>query len=677
MKKIFIFLLIILAFLAFFSFFIFHDKGNDLIKPYLADYLKSKSEQNISLEIQHLKIDLKHLEIKALLNELTQIEANGKISLITQSFNLDYTLKSNGFKNEQISFNNKIDINGTVIGTLNNMKIKGEGETLKSHINYAFNIKNDLINDIQVKINKADIASLLQLASQPAYARGKVDINIDIPTFEKADTKGKAKITLYKTFLNEKIFKQEFNIDLAKETSLTANLESKVSAEVFEFEGNIKSNLAWLKLSNTSYHVKNKKLTSNYKLLVPKLSKLIFLTQQKLRGQLQLMGELTMDKHKLLLNGISKDLEGTSSFNYNGKKLMVKMQQVDMAKFLYMMDQKPYATGKILAHIQLDDLKKLRGNYSFKTLNTQTINNTFKKDLNLDFTKNMNFSLESKGDIASNLIQMENALYTDIFQYHSSNMIYNLVSKKLTSAYNLEIPKLSKLNELTNQKLQGTLTINGNIDYANNVQITGLTQSLGGNINFKLIDQILSAKIAEVPVVKLMHTFSYPVIFKAPLTGDFYYDLNSRQGSLNSTLNKAQLLENELTMLIKQLRGIDLTKERYNESHFNAILNKNIIDLDFQAKSKQVLFLIPTGQINTINNSINANYSIKVDNKDMGGKIQGNITTPQITIDSSNYLKNKVNDIIKNNISEDTFKDLGLDKIQPDTIKNILGDLFK
>ncbi|CAA6826367.1 MAG: Unknown protein [uncultured Sulfurovum sp.] len=174
-----------------------------------------------------------------------------------------------------------------------------------------------------------------------------------------------------------------------------------------------------------------------------------------------------------------------------------------------------------------------------------------------------------------------------------------------------------------------------------------------------------------------MTVLSYPLVFKAPLIGEFYYDLKSRQGTLNSTLNKAQLLENQLTQLVKQIRGIDLTKERYNETHFNAILNKNLIDIDFQAKSKRALFAIPSGQINKLNNTINASYEIDIDNKDIGGKIQGNISKPNVTVDSSNYLEEKVADVIKENISEETLKDLGLDKIKPETIKNLLGDLFK
>ncbi|CAA6816141.1 MAG: Unknown protein [uncultured Sulfurovum sp.] len=674
MKKILLILLILLTSI---FFLIFNDKGNEYLKPYVATYLEKKLDNNMSVEVKHLKVDLSYVELTAVLNKLTEVEAKGDFSLLAKTFDMDYKVTSDGFKNEQISFDNKIAINGTVVGNLKDMKIQGEGETLKSHIDYALNIKNDSINNIKVKINKADIASLLQLASQPAYAKGKVDIDINIPTFEEENTKGDAKIVLHKTTLDEKVFKEVLQIDLAPKTILTADLNSKVTEDTFELNGNIKSNLAWLKLSKTIYNTKTKKLSTDYRLLVPELSKLMFLTKQKLMGQLQVNGIANLKKDHIYVEGKSRDLGGETSFDYNGKKLNANLDKIDIAKLLYMINQRPYATGTLLANVKIDDFKKLRGTYDLQTKEAKTINSTLKSELDLDFQKDTPFSLESKGDIASNFANIEHKLYSEIFQYRSSDMIYNLSTKKLTSTYILDIPKLSKLNGLAGKPLNGEVKINGEINYDKTLEVIGSSKSLGGNINFKLAEKILSSKIDNVPVERLMKVLSYPLVFKATLVGDFYYDVGSRQGSLTSTLNKAQLLENQLTVLVKQIRGIDLTKERYNETHFNATLNKNLIDIDFQAKSKKTLFAIPSGHINKSNNSIDANYKIDIENKDIGGKIKGNISKPKVTIESSNYLKEKVVDVIKNNISEDTLKQLGLDKIEPKAIKNLLGDLFK
>ncbi|CAA6820969.1 MAG: Unknown protein [uncultured Sulfurovum sp.] len=674
MKKILFVLLILIIPIAF---LIFNDKGNEYLKPYVGTYLETKLEQNMSVEVQHLKIDLNYVEIDALLNDLTKIKAQGEVSLFSQTLDMNYTLKSDGFK----TFDNQVDINGTLLGSFTNLQVKGEGETLKSYINYALNIKDDVINNIKVNINQADIASLLELTAQKAYADGKIDVNINIPTFKDMSKKGKAKIVLHETNLNEEVFKKEFKVDLPKKTVITANINSKVSAETFELEGDIKSNLASLKLSKTTYNLKSKELLTDYVLTAPKLSKLIFLTKQKLNGKLRVAGKFIFKKDAFNLQGKSTSFDGTTDFNFNGKKLNLKMHKVEIAKLLHLVGEKPYATGKVMAELKLSDIKNLKGTFKVSTAEAKTINQSLKKELNIDFEKAIAFSLKSKGNIASNLVSVQSTLNSDIFNYRSDDMKYQLKDTTLISTYLLEIPKLSKLTTIAGKPLQGDLVINGQMNYHNTLEMRGSSKSLGGNIDFKLAKQQLNTNIKDVSLEKLIYVLDYPQVFKALLVGEFKYDLAKRQGTFTSRLNKAQLLSNQLTVLIKQIRGVDLTKERYNMTHFNAVLDKDIININFKARSKNVLLELPIGRINKATNTIDTNYKINIEDKDIGGKIQGNITKPNITIESSSFIQDKVIDAIKDKIPSETLKDLGLDKMETetikDTVKNLLGDLFK
>ena len=70
MKKILTLLLILLLSI---SFFLFHDKGNQWISPYFANYLERKAG-GMQIEISHLKIDVNHIEFNALLNGLVTLE---------------------------------------------------------------------------------------------------------------------------------------------------------------------------------------------------------------------------------------------------------------------------------------------------------------------------------------------------------------------------------------------------------------------------------------------------------------------------------------------------------------------------------------------------------------------------------------------------------------------------
>lgn len=678
MKKTVFFLLITL--ISIFSFLIFHDKGNEIIKPYVSSYIESQLEQNMSVKVEHLKIDLDYVEFTALLNSMTKVDAKGDLSLFSKTLNIDYTLRSHGFKHKEISFEHQVDINGTVVGTFSDMKIQGEGKTLKSHINYALNLKDDIVNNIKVNINKADIVSLLQLTAQPAYATGKVDIDIHIPTLEALNNisnKGKATILLHQATLNQKVFKKELQINLPSKTIVSANIDAKVSAKSFELEGDIKTNLATLKLSNTTFDVPTKELIANYILEAPRLDELMFLTKQKLNGQLEVRGSFKLKNKKIQLNGSTKSLGGKIDFDYNGKKLNADMKSIQMAKLLHMLNEKPYATGEVVGKLKLSNLKNLTGTFELKTNKAKTINHTLKKELKIDFGKTIAFTLNTRGNIKSDMLNIKNRLDSELFIYTSNDMVYNLKASTLQSHYLLDIPKLSKLNALVGKPLKGQLVINGEINYAKNLVVTGNSKSLGGDIDFKLFEKKITSEINNVPVEKLMHLLSYPQVFKANIMGDFNYDLTTSRGKFSSTLNQAQLLSSKLSQLVKQIRGIDLTKERYNETHFNAKLNKDIIDIDFKAKSKKVLLSIPHGRINKVNNTINANYTINIDSKDIAGKIKGKISRPHISIDASKFIQDEIQNVMQGDVVDNKLKEFGLGTKETEVIKNLLGDLFK
>ena len=674
MRKIFIVLCILLISI---SFLLFHDKGNNFLKPYLSSYLERKLTTGLNIKVVDLKIDLNHLQFNAKINELTHLKAQGKFSLFSQTLDLNYTLKSDDLKNKELSFKHKTNIKGTVSGTLNNMDIQGAGEIVKSNINYTFNVKDDLFNHIKIKINKADIASLLQLTAQAPYARGKVDVNIDIENLEQQSINNNPQIVLHKTILNQKIFKQKLKIDLPERTIITAKLNTKVSNKFFQINGIIQSTLASINLSNTYYNMKTKELSLDYKLLIPRLSKIITEHKQKLRGKLQIKGTFQSKNGKSHLTGKSKDLGGRVVFELKENKLNAHMNDVDIQKLLLLFGEKPYATGRFIANLQLNNLKELEGNFNFETKDSKSINYRLQKELNLNFGKDMPFSLNAKGTIRPKVISMEANLNSDIFQYSSSDIKYHLPNKTLNSTYLLHIPKLSKLNSLTGKTLKGELSINGELTHKNEILITGNTKDLGGNIDFIFKTKKLHAKMNHVSVEKLMQVLSYPQLFKANLVGMLDYNLATSSGKFRSTLNKAELLNSYLIQVIKTIKGDQLNSERYHKTHFNATLNKNLIDIDFKAQSENVLLLIPSGQINKISNKINAYYKVKVENKNLEGRIRGDIANPKITLDSSKYIQDNMMSMIQENMNKGRMGDFGMGKKESNAMKSMMNSFFR
>ncbi len=503
MKKILFFISLFIPFALFLT---FHDKGNEYLKPYLSTYLKSKAKNRIDIEVVHLKIDNGYVELTAKINKFSTLNAYGDYNILDKTLNLKYNLNSNGFKSKEFSFDNKIDINGTLKGLFNNLDVTGDGLVFNSKLNYNLKIEDELVKNIKIHLIRADIAQLLLLTAQPDYAKGKIDVDVDIPTLKGKDTKGKAHLVLHNTKLNEKILNKKYKLNLPKNTTITAKIDSTLQADLVKFNANINSNLSTIKLRD--------------------------------------------------------------------------------------------------AH-------------------------------------------------------------------------YNLKKEELFAEYNLIIPKLSKLNILVGKNLQGKMTIDGEIKADKKLYLKGKTTSLDGVIDFTLQDKQLTSTIKDVSVQKLMYTLAYPQIFKAYIVGKVDYNVEKEQGELHSQLNKAQLLPNSLTDLVKQIRGVDLTKEHYNETLFNAKLNKALIDFDFNAKSRTVQLAIPNGKINKTTNTINADYKLTIENKDIEGKIKGNISKPKVTIDGSQFIKERILDIVKDEIGTERLKDLGIGKEEEDIIKDLFRNIFK
>ena len=664
MQKIFI---VVVVFLLPISFLIFHDKGNDSLRPYFANYLEGKLVEDMKIEVSHLKIDLNYIEFDAVLNDFINIKAKGELSLFRGDLDIVYTLKSN---------QEKIDINGTVRGSLLDMKIVGEGEALKSNIVYAFKLEDDSTHDVKIKIDNADIASFLRLTAQPAYAMGKVDLNVDIANLEKQSTKANVHIMVNEAILNSETFKEKFAIELPRKVILRGNLNSKVCNTSFQMEGVVKSNLATLNLSRTYYNIKTKELSSDYRLLIPRLSKLMTESGKKLRGKLEVLGTFQRKNAKVYLTGKCKDFGGRIVFNLKENKLNAHMNAVEIEKLLHLFGEKPYVRGKIMADIELDDFKKREGTFNFKIKDTKIINDIFRKELNLNFEEPVDFSLKAKGSITPEVIEMEAKLDSDILEYSSSDIKYKLSSKALSSSYLLHVPKLSKLTALTKRKLRGEFSINGKLNYEDEMIITGNSQNLGGDIEFKFKAQKLRTKIDNISVEKLMQVLNYPQVFKAKLVGTFKYDFLRSFGRFTSTLNQAELLNTYLRGVIKEIRGVNLRGERYTHTYFNATFYKNLVDINFKAQSKSVLLSIPSGKINQVNNKIDAYYKVKVDNRNLEGKIMGDLFDPEITLDSSKYIQKNMMSIMKDNMSTDGMSEFGMGKKESNMMRGMMGGFF-
>jgi len=652
-KKILILLLTLLLSILF---FLFQDRGNQLISPYIANYLEHKTG-GVRIEIQRLKIDANRIEFDVLLNGLVKLKGEGQLSLLTKKLDLDYTLTSDSLKHN-------VDVNGTVIGSFYDMHIAGSGAIFNSTIDYQLYREESTLHAVRVKIDNADIASFLELTSQPPYATGSVDVDVAIPNLEQESSKTNAKIRFHETTLNTQQFRGLEGREIGR--NIRANLNLKVSNRGVQLEGFAKSNVAKLNLYNARYDRGVKLLKSDYTLFVSKLS-----------ATLEVQGAFHYKNSHIALTGNSQSLGGETHFRLHDNQLDAYLNGVKIEKLLAFLGEKPYATGLLMADVTLSDVTQPKGVFHFKTQEAQLVNVTLKELFNLEFEKSLPLLAKGKGVIEGERVTMQSHVDVDVLQYDASDILYNLTTQVLKSHYKLQLPKLSKFNRAMGKTLKGELSVRGELNYDKVLMVTGESFDLGGDVDFNLKADKLKMQLNSLSVEKLLAMFSYPKLFKAKLVGSVEYDFATHRGVLHSHLNETELLSNALIKVIEKIKGKHIESRHYDKTSLNASFQEKVIGLDFKAKNKRVLLSIPKGVIDRVKKQIYADYRVKIDEVVLEGEIKGALSNPEVTFNSAKYLQNNMMSVIEETIPSPAVRGFKMGKKNHDTMKNMMFDFFK
>ena len=263
------------------------------------------------------------------------------VDLSSNKINSDYKIDiKNLNKLEGIigkKFNGEFWAIGNLFSENNKIKIDGKSNIFESTTTYDVDIENLLLQGFKFAIQDAKLEKLFFLLNEPVYAMGDFDIqgNVNNAKFDNLDGKIVSKITNAK-IINEvvnTVFKQEIkenvNFDLQVDTLLFSNqAKSKISA---------KTNIATLNTNDSIYDFKEGVFFTDYLLDIPSLEKIKDFTKTKLRGKIQVKGELKNKENFLEINGKSDILGGVLDFYLKNDDLIAKLNNISVKEFSYML----------------------------------------------------------------------------------------------------------------------------------------------------------------------------------------------------------------------------------------------------------------------------------------------------------------------------------------------------
>lgn len=324
-------------------------------------------------------------------------------------------------------------------------------------------------------------------------------------------------------------------------------------------------------------------------------------------------------------------------YDYFPIALNLDAKALKIEELEYLLNLSQYAKGNIdiLAKIEAKDLKP-DGNAIIK-LDMSSINyEQIKKEFNINLPKKSELSSEILATIKDNQLNVTSKTSNDYLNLQTKKTLYDLAKDTLNTDFELKIPDLAKLESLTQTRLNGALSVIGDLSLLNNAlhTLNAKVDGLGGDVSASLKDKKFFALLKDVKLEKLLALSGYGSLANGNLNANIEANgLDFKNFNAEAKINNAKINPSE----IKKLTGLDFPN--------------NSFTLDAKANAKNALIeynaLLASNLLNIkkLNGTYNLNSSeFRVDaqafiddlsqfNALSGQKLQGNLT-----LDSKAYI---------------------------------------
>ena len=655
MKKLFLSLsVIVILILSSIYGLLFTKFGNNMAASYIEDKVNT-GQQDVKLKVNDFTLTLTHLNFVAWINDNSEINISGDLSLFKKSVDLKYDIKINDLstlKNlTKQEFKGPLFTSGIFIGNDQEAIIQGTSDVAKSQTKYYFNLENYEPRNINIQVKNAKIEDLLTLLNEPSYMKGDLNILADIKNanISKLDGMIVSKITNAK--VNNDVVNKEFSQTIQTPISFQSDINAILTPNKAEIKSNLISPIAEVFMNRTIIDLSTNDIKTDYKIEVKNLNKLEGIIAKKLNGEFLTNGSFKSFNETIQIEGSSNIFEGITKYTTEFKDSKISnikfaIESAKLEKFLQVINEPIYATGdlNIQADIKNANLDKLEGVINSKITNGLVVNEVTNTIFKQDLKEKVNFDLYVDTDLIPNQAVSKAVLETTLGNLTTKNSIYNLKENAFNSDYLLNIPQLDKLKDVVKMSLKGKLDISGELyNKENSMLLNGKSDTLGGTFDFDLKNDKLNANLKNIDIQELSTMLDYSKIFDSKANFNLDYDLLNKKGNLVGKLTNGHLLENNFVTLVNQLAKVELTKEVYETFDINTKINDRILTSDLIMKSQNTQLNIKDSILDLEKNLIDAKINTTIKDKTLDINLKGETSSPQISIDAKDLLKEQIN----------------------------------
>ncbi|NQY22306.1 MAG: hypothetical protein HRT40_13580, partial [Campylobacteraceae bacterium] len=302
--------------------------GNSIVSGLVENKINEK--KIIDFKFEKFVLSINKIDIKASIDSNSEVSINGQYSIFDRGVNLSYNLdiknlrKLEKFTNQKL--NGPLKVNGIVIGNQKLLTIKGVSDIFSSNTRYYAKLVDFEPKSISLKVIKANIEKALYTVNQPSYAKGYVDILVNIKNAKIDDLDGNVKVKVYNGLINNKTVNKKFDLKLKNQIKYSSNINAKLLKDTLTSDLVFNTSLFNFFIIEAKLNTKDLSLTSDYKLEVNKLSALNDIAQMKLNGSFYFKGNIVKIEDNIAFDTQSNIFK--SNTNISAKLINNKIKDV-------------------------------------------------------------------------------------------------------------------------------------------------------------------------------------------------------------------------------------------------------------------------------------------------------------------------------------------------------------
>ncbi len=602
---------------------VFTPMGNSFLSP----IIEQKINENIALKssLETFELDSSSFNIVLALTPKNKITLLGNFALLSQKFNVSYRLRLNHLETLQALTQEKLygkfHTEGTVIGNLKTIAIKGSSDIASSQTTYDVTLNDFNPTSIKAIIDGAKTEELLALVGKAPYAISSLHVNADISSIDPKNLQGDLKIELNDGSIDSALMKRDFNITLPK-TAFALTQTAELRGKEINYKTLFESNLAKI-LSSGTVSPKPLKTDLSYEINFKELALLQPITNAPLRGPFSTQGTVKGDEKLMRVLGESDIAQSATTYDIELKslkpsKVLASIKNAKLAKLLYMGGQDAYATALLNVDLQLKNLdpKNLQGDTIISLKNGKVNTKLMHRDFNVTLPKTT-FKVDATSKLKGKDIDYTLDINSNLAKMDSQGTIQP-DTMKMDVSYQLNIAMLELLKPITNAPLRGKFNLKATVKGDKKaLHVKGSSDLAGSDTHFDIHLAEFKAKqvnadIKNLQLSKLLYMLEQPHFLQTGLLNTKIRITDASQGKLkgNVITTISEGLVDGKTMA-KQFEFKTVPHITF-DTKINSDLKGNLITNKVDMNSNIMTLDVAKATLNLEDNSIKSDYTMKL-----------------------------------------------------------------